>query len=121
MRIFSVSPRSALALRAIALMTLCGAITFLLGKDSNWDLFSYHLYIAHAFWTQDLQSDFMAAGVPRYFNPIGYLPFYWMIKAGWHSLTVGLMLAAFHSLTLLLLWEICAKYLFKSDSDQVLA
>ena len=116
MRTFSVSPRSALALRAIALMTLCGAIAFLLGKDSNWDLLSYHLYIAHAFWTQDLQSDFMAAGVPRYFNPIGYLPFYWMIKAGWHSLTVGLLLAAFHSLTLLLLWEICAKYLFKSDS-----
>ena len=96
-------------------MALCGVTTFLLGKDSNWDLFNYHLYVAHAFWRQDLQSEFMAAGLAGYLNPIGYLPFYWMIQAGWHSLVIGVLLAAFHSLALVLLWEICANFLFRND------
>ena len=111
-----LTPGKSLGLRAIVLVAICGAATFLLGKDSNWDIFNYHLYIAHAFWTQDLQSDFMAAGPQRYLNPIGYLPLYWMIQAGWHSMVIALLLAAFHSLALVLLWEICARFLFKRDT-----
>ena len=120
MKTFSVSRCGALALRVIVLMAICAAITFQLGKDSNWDIFHYHLYIAHAFWTQDLQSDFMAAGLQRYLNPIGYLPFYWMIQAGWHSLVIGLLLAAFHSIALVILWEICARFMYKGDARPAL-
>ncbi len=87
-------------------------ITFLLGKDTNWDLLNYHLYSPHAFWTQDLRGDFMGASAQRYLNPIGYLPFYWMFQAGWHSLIIGMMLAAFHSLALLFLWVILSRHVF---------
>lgn len=121
MKTLSVSPASALVMRIVTLIVVCSAATLVLGKDSNWDMFNYHLYTAHAFWTnQDLQSDFMAAGLQRYFNPIGYLPFYWMTQAGWHSLLVGFVLAAFHSLSLVFLWEICSRFLFKDDSRPAL-
>ncbi len=87
-------------------------ITFFLGKDTNWDLLNYHLYSPHAFWTQDLRGDFMGASAQRYLNPIGYLPFYWMFQAGWHSLIIGMMLAAFHSLALFFLWMILSRHVF---------
>ncbi len=118
-----MSPIGALISRVAIITSICCLITFLLGKDCNWDIFNYHLYVAHAFWTnQDLQSDFMGASLQRYLNPIGYLPFYWMIQAGWHSLTISLTLAVFHSLSLTLLWEICARHLFRDDSQpEVLA
>ena len=111
-----LTPRNAIFLRFIAFSVICGVVTFLLGKDSNWDIFNYHLYAPHAFWTQDLQTDFMAAGPQRYLNPIGYLPFYWMIQAGWHSLVIAVVLAMFHGFALLILWEICARFIFQGDS-----
>ncbi len=112
-----VSSRNAVLLRFAVLAIFCSVVTFLLGKDSNWDIFNYHLYAPHAFWTQDLQTDFMAAGAQRYLNPIGYLPFYWMIQAGWHSLAIAIILTVFHSLALLILWEMCARYIFRNDSQ----
>ena len=117
MKILTVTRWQAFALRAATLIAVCGFATFLLGKDSNWDIFNYHLYVAHAFWiNQDLRTDFMAAGLQRYLNPLGYLPFYLMIQAGWHSLAIALVLAAFHSLALVTLWEICARHVFRKDS-----
>ncbi|MCE2723529.1 MAG: hypothetical protein LW865_09655 [Betaproteobacteria bacterium] len=56
---------------------LAGAVAaYLLGKDLNWDFYNYHLYSPLAYWTQDLKSEFMGAGMQRYLNPLGYLPFY---------------------------------------------
>ena len=111
----------AIMLRVTIMVAMCGLATYLLGKDTNLDIFNYHLYVAHAFWThQDLQSDFMAASMQRYLNPVGYLPFYWMIQAGWHSLTISLILAAFHSVALVMLWEICERHLFKADPRRTL-
>lgn len=117
MKNFTAVIGDSLAIRIIAFMAFCGVATWLLGKDSNWDILNYHLYVAHAFWANyDLQSDYMAAGLQRYFNPVGYLPFYLMVQAGWHSLLISLLLAAFHSFSLVILWEICARHLFKNDS-----
>jgi hypothetical protein len=82
------------------------------GQDINWDFLNYHYYVAHAFWTDRLDKDFMPASIQSYLNPIAYLPIYWMIQAGWHSLVIGLVLAALHSVNLVLLLLIAEKALF---------
>ncbi|MCY7327677.1 MAG: hypothetical protein LH618_03925, partial [Saprospiraceae bacterium] len=92
-------------------------MTFLAGKDANWDLLNYHLYIAHAWEHNKYLTDFMGAGPNSYFNPLGYLPFYWMVMAGWHSLAIGLVLGAFHGLGLIILWAICERFLFKGQAQ----
>lgn len=99
---------------AIGLLVACCLIwTALAGRDLNWDLLNYHYYTAHAFWTDRLAKDFMAASVQSYLNPIAYLPFYWMVEAGWHSLIIGLVLATLHSTNLILLLLIAEETLFR--------
>jgi len=101
------------ALRNAALISLACLMTYLAGKDANWDLINYHFYIAHAWSHSKYLADFMGAGPNSYFNPIGYLPFYCMVMAGWHSLIIGLLLGAFLGLSLSVLWELSARFLFK--------
>jgi len=94
------------------LVAWCLGWTVVAGLDLNFDLFNYHYYVAHAFWTDRLGKDFMAASLQSYLNPIAYLPFYWMVQAGWHSLIIALVLAALHSVNLILLLLIAEKALF---------
>jgi len=76
------------------------------GKDLNWDLLHYHLYVAHAHVAGRLEQDFFAASAQSYLNPIGHLPFYAAVMAGWHSVLVAALFAAFHSVSVLLLYRI---------------
>ncbi len=76
------------------------------GKDLNWDQFNYHFYLGYEFFNNRLSRDFMAANVQSYFNPLPYLPFYWMVAHGWVSLVVASVLAAFHSANIVLCYRI---------------
>ena len=104
------------ASRNAAFIFLACLMTYLAGKDVNWDLLNYHLYIAHAWEHTKYLTDFMGAGPNSYFNPLGYLPFYWMVMAGWHSLAIGLLMGAFHGLGLIILWAICEQFLFRGQA-----
>lgn len=73
------------------------------GKDLSWDLLHYHYYAAHAFLEGRLERDFFAASAQGYLNPVGYLPFYWMVSSGWHSVAVSTVLAAAHAANIALL------------------
>ena len=79
---------------------LCGAWTVFAGKDLNWDLLHYHYYIAHSLLSGRFAQDYFAAGTESYLNPIGYVPFYLMVSAGWHSVLVSVLLAALHGASL---------------------
>ena len=85
--------------------------TVFAGKDLNWDLLHYHYYVAHAL-IEGRGQDYFAARSETYFNPLGYLPFYWMVSAGWHSVLASIALAALHSasigLLFLLAWQLLA-------------
>ncbi|MBC7624656.1 MAG: hypothetical protein H7232_14870, partial [Aeromicrobium sp.] len=105
-----------LSLQAVVSAALGAITTILLGKDTNWDLLNYHLYTAHAFLNYSLSSDFMGSSAQRYLNPLGYLPFYFMIQAGWHSALVGIVIGSFHGLSLLFLWRIARVHLFAASS-----
>ena len=76
------------------------------GKDLSWDLLHYHYYAAHAFQEGRLERDFFAASAQGYLNGVGYLPFYWMVSSGWHSVLVSAVLAAAHAGNIVLLYAI---------------
>jgi len=108
--------------RIIAIIFCAMGMTYMLGKDVNWDLINYHYYIAYAWQHDKFATDLFAAGPTSYLNPYGYLPYYWMVDAGWHSLAIGLTLAAIHSISLILLWELGEKILFAgTESPKKLA
>ena len=108
--------------RIIALVVGAMGITYMLGKDINDDLINYHYYIAYAWQHDKFATDLFAAGPNSYLNPYGYLPFYWMVDAGWHSLAIGLTLAAVHATSLILLWELGERILFAgTDSPKTFA
>ncbi|MBS1186363.1 MAG: hypothetical protein H6R04_381 [Burkholderiaceae bacterium] len=92
-----------------ASLAFCMVFTWYAGRDYNWDLFNYYLYAPHVYLNGQLGTEFMGASFQSYLNPLPYVPFYLMVKAGWHSLIIGLLLAAFHALNLFLLWPICKR------------
>lgn len=90
---------------------LCAAWAVHAGKDVNWDQLNYHYYLPFELLAGRLTQDFFAASAQSYLNPVGYLPFYLMVAAGWHSVLVSSLLAAAHSLSIGLLYLI-ARELF---------
>ena len=90
---------------------LCAAWTVHAGKDVNWDQLNYHYYLPFELLAGRLGQDFFAASAQSYLNPVGHLPFYMMVAAGWHSVLVSCVLAAAHSLSIALLYLI-ARELF---------
>ena len=85
---------------------LCAAWTVHAGKDVNWDQLNYHYYLPFELVAGRLTQDFFAASAQSYLNPVGYLPFYFMVAAGWHSVLVSIVLAIAHSLSIALLYLI---------------
>lgn len=76
------------------------------GKDLNWDQLNYHFYVAYSLITDRLGHDFMAASGQSYLNPLVYVPFYWMVIQEWHSVAVASVLAAFHSLNIVVVYAL---------------
>ena len=85
------------------------------GKDLNWDLLHYHYYAAYAFVEGRLERDFFAASAQGYLNAVGYLPFYWMVSSGWHSVAVSAVLAAAHAANIALLYGIAQRLFAHHD------
>jgi len=98
------------------LCIFCVALNFWMGKDLNADMLAYHLYAAHALWTGSYKTDFMGAGLQGFFNPLGYIPFYLLIKAEWHSLAISSAMALLHATNLWLTWLLSKKFLFRGTS-----
>lgn len=72
MRVFfavSLNTPRASAVACVAIPIAFGFWSLLLGQDSNWDLFNYHLYNAYAFLHDKLHTDWAPAGIQTYFNP----------------------------------------------------
>lgn len=93
----------------VAISVVVGLVFFwayISGKDVNWDLINYHFYGAYQFLEGRVHQDFLAAGIQSYINPIGYLPFYWLVMSGIPSLAVAGVLTLIHVGSLLLLWRL---------------
>ena len=88
---------------------LCGLWAVAAGKDLNWDLLHYHYYVAHSLVEGRFFQDYFPARADSYANPLGYLPFYLMVSAGWHSVAVSVLLAALHAASIGLLYLLCRR------------
>ncbi len=71
--------------------------TYLAGKDASWDVYNHHLYLPFSLLTGRYATDLFAAGPQSYQNPIGYLPFYLLVKTGLPSWLIGAALAGLHA------------------------
>jgi hypothetical protein len=93
---------------------LCAAWTLVAGKDVSWDLLNYHYYAPYEWLGGRLRQDYFAASGQSYLNPMGYVPFYWLVSIGWHSVVVAVLLAAAHasciSLLYLIAWRMFAHH-----------
>jgi Glycosyltransferase family 87 len=87
----------------------CAVWTILAGKDVNWDLLNYHYYLPYELLRGRLDQDFFAASAQSYLSPLGYLPFYFMVSNGWHSVLASIALALVHGLSLTLLFVIARR------------
>jgi hypothetical protein len=67
------------------------------GRDTNWDLLNYHLYVGMAADGSRMGRDFFPASIQSYLSPYGYVPFYKMYVAGWSDRTIALVLASFQA------------------------
>jgi len=85
---------------------LCALWTVLAGKDVSWDLLNYHYYLPYEWLGDRFALDYFAASGQSYLNPVGYLPFYFMVSAGWHSVLASAALAAVHGINIALLYLI---------------
>lgn len=91
------------------LITICLLIGIVAGvsqgQDANWDLKNYHYYAPHAWVYDRYEIDVAPAQLQTWHSPYADLPYYWMAKWDFHSLTItGLLsLPAGISLFLLLL------------------
>jgi len=94
------------------IVIVCCIFSLALGKDLTWDFYNYHLYAPHAALNYELHSDFMGSGWVRYLNPYASVPFYLMATAGWPDTIISMLLAAVHSLNIVLVWWICREHLF---------
>lgn len=99
---------------------LCCAWTIFAGKDLNWDLLHYHLYVPYAFLGGRMAQDYFAASAQSYQNPLAFLPFYGAVFSGVPSVVVSALFAAFHGANLALLYLV-ARRLVEERLSAVLA
>ncbi len=64
-----------------ACVLAAGARSIALGQDANWDLKNYHWYNAWALLAGRLGWDLAPAQIQTYYNPVGDLPFYFLVNA----------------------------------------
>lgn len=88
-------------------------VSFLLGKDLNWDFLNYHFYGPHLLLDGRLNKDYFAASFQSYLNPAAHVPHYLMIRAGWGAVSISVVLVSFHVLNLVLIWVITRELLPK--------
>jgi hypothetical protein len=93
--------RAYLAYTALALL-----ISFLVGKDMNWDTLDYHFYAGFSALHDRLGMDYFPAGSQGYFNPYVYVPFYLLASSRLPALVDASILAILHSGILWLTYEI---------------
>ncbi len=101
-----------LACSALALL-----VNYLLGKEMAWDTLNYHMYAGFSAVHDRLRQDYFAAGPQSYINPYAYVPFYALVSSGLPALLVASLLAALHSVTLWLTFEL-ALVVFPSGGER---
>lgn len=84
-------------------------VSYLLGKDMNWDTLDYHFYAGFSALHDRFGMDYFAAGSQSYFNPYVYVPFYLLASSGLPAIAVASILAVVQSGILWLTYELALR------------
>lgn len=87
-----------------------GLWSLLLGADTNWDLYNYHLYNAHALLHGRHALDFAPAGFQSFFNPLIDVPYY-LAVTHLPGAIAGFAMGALHGANFILLLHIARRAL----------
>lgn len=90
----------------LACTVLAVSVSYLLGKDLNWDTLDYHFYAGFSALHERFGMDYFPAGSQSYFNPYIYVPFYLLSRSRLPALLDASILAALQSGILWLTYEI---------------
>lgn len=85
---------------------LAVSVSYLLGKDMNWDTLDYHFYAGFSALHDRFGMDYFPAGSQSYFNPYIYVPFYLLARSRLPALLDASILAVLQSGILWLTYEI---------------
>lgn len=99
----------------LALYLLTIGWTLKAGKDLNFDQLNYHLYGPHLLLQNRWALDYFAASLQTYLNGVSYVPFYWMVMAGWNDRLIAIILATVHFLNILLVLALARRVLRGSE------
>jgi hypothetical protein len=95
----TVRPQRSEPLALIAVfIVLTWAWVMLAGRDLGWDVLNHHVYLPFSLLSGRFQADLLAAGPQSYQNPVGYVPFYGLLRAGLPNWMVGTVLSVLHAL-----------------------
>lgn len=89
----AVTPRREAGLLAAVFMLASWIWTMAVGKDVSWDVINHHLYLPFSWLTHRYSEDLFAASTQSYQNPLGYIPFYLLLKTSLPSWAIGSALA----------------------------
>ena len=86
-------------------VTLAGALllwtwVMAVGRDLSWDVINHHVYLPFSLLSGRYAADLFAAGPQSYQNPIGYIPFYGLVRSNLPSWMVGTALVTLHALVI---------------------
>jgi hypothetical protein len=106
-RLLAVDFNSARAVRnaCVGVPIAFGLLSLLLGLDTNWDVYNYHLYNPFAWLNGKLAVDLAPAGFQSYFNPLLDVPYYWM-QQHFPAPLAGLAMGWLHGLNFILVFGI---------------
>lgn len=97
------------SLMLLALIVVSITAALIMGKDVNWDQLNYHFYAGFSADGARLGLDLFPASLQSYLNPYSYYPFYWMVSQKLSPQLIVALLAAFHSLNLLLVFVLARR------------
>jgi hypothetical protein len=101
----AVSPGLRRFLSYATILAAALAAALWLGKDFAWDSLAYHFYAGFNGVGSRLDSDYFAASAQSYLNPYSHVPFFLMVTHGLAPQLVVALLALFHGLNLLIVYE----------------
>jgi len=93
---------------ALAVCCVAGLGSVLLGRDTNWDLLNYHLYVPYAYFHDRYLYDVGPGQVQSFFNPTASLLFYALISSYLNELprVVAFIMGALHGINAVVIMAI---------------
>ena len=91
------------------------------GPSWSWDRAHYHVYAGYQWVNDTFGRGYLPAGGQTYLNPLGYVPQYLMMRAGWSELAMALVLASVHTLAIPMVWLICFQHTRRADTAFIAA